>query len=102
MVFRTTPQLGPQLDDVIPVDGVYFDAAGSVMSPKLGARETGSDGHEYVLVKASSAINAASAPGTQVSITEPDMTAAAGAGGFYAPVAGVAKDAYFWARKGAL
>jgi len=110
MVFRTTPQLGPALEDTIAQTGVWFtlptialngELVGPI-SPKLGTRETGSDGHEYVLCQASATIAAAVAPGTQVTITEPAFTAAAGAGGFYAPVGGVADDAYFWARKGAL
>lgn len=99
--FRTTPQLGPNLHQVVDDTNVWYDAANRV-SPKVGTRETGDDGHEYVFVRASAAIAAASAPGTQVSITEPAMTAASGSGGFYAPVAGVASGDYFWARKGAL
>ncbi len=102
MVFRTTPQLGPQLDTVIPLGAVWYETDGAPISPQLGTRETGSDGHIYVLVQASAAIAAAASPGTQVTITEPAMTAATGAGGFYAPVAGVAINGYFWARKGAL
>lgn len=104
MAFRTTPQLGPELEDVIPADEVWFDipGMGTLISPRLGNRETGSDGHEYILVKASAAINAAASPGTQVTITEPAFTAASGAGGFYAPIQGVPNGGFFWARKGAL
>jgi hypothetical protein len=102
MAFRTTPQLGPQLDEVIPLGSVWFEPTGDIISPQLGTRETGSDGHEYILVQASAAIAAAAAPGTAVTITEPAFTAATGAGGFTAPPAGVADDAFFWARKTAL
>lgn len=98
--FRTTPQLGPNLHQTVAEGSVWYDNP-DLVSPKVGTRETGDDGYDYVFVKASAAIAAAAAPGTQVTITEPAMTAAAGAGGFYAPVAGVAIDTYFWARKGA-
>lgn len=99
--FRTTPQLGPNLHQVVDFESVWYDA-GNLVSPKVGTKEVGDDGHDYVLVRASATIAAASAPGTQVTITEPAMTAAAGSGGFYAPVDGVTDDFYFWARKGAL
>lgn len=102
MAFRTTPQLGPQLDDVFT--GIPFYDPPNITSPsyQLGNRETGSDGHDYVWVQASANIAAAAAPGTQVTIDEPAMTAAAGSGGFYAPVEGVTSGQYFHARKGAL
>lgn len=99
--FRTNPSLGPNLHQVLPASGAWFDPKGTV-SPKLGDWSAGDDGHSYVWVKASAAIAAAAAPGTQVTITEPALTAAAGAGGFYAPVAGVVSGGFFWARKAAL
>lgn len=107
MAFRITPSLGPGLETVIPANQVWFDVpgAGTLISPRLGSKNVGSDGKDYVLVQASSAIAAAAAPGTQVTITEPAFTAAAGAGGFYAPnsatnPAGVPSGAFFWARRG--
>ena len=60
--FRTTPQLGPQLDDVFT--GLpYWDMAGvldgttvvqGISSPsyKLGNSEFGDDGREYIWVRA--------------------------------------------------
>ncbi len=104
--FRTSPQLGPNLWQVVPSDGVWYDDDGVTMSPKLLTPEFGDDGHTYVLVRASAAIAAAASPGTQVTITEPAGTAAAGAGGYYAPNStvlpgGVPINAYFWARRGA-
>lgn len=109
MAFRITPSLGPGLETVIPANQVWFDIPGAMtlISPRLGSAVVGSDGHTYVLVQASAAIAAAASPGTQVTITEPAFTAAAGAGGFYAPdssvaPAGVPDDGFFWARKGAL
>lgn len=110
MAFRTTPQLGPQLDDVytsLPYWdgglGVSNGGTGVAPSPKLGTRETGSDGHDYIWVKASAEIASASGNGTQVVIDEPAFTAAAGSGGWYSiPSVTVADQTYFWARKGAL
>lgn len=103
--FRTNPSLGPNLFQKVNASTVWYD--NGKVSPKIGDTSMGDDGHLYVFVQASAAIAAAVAPGTQVTITEPAMTAAAGAGGFYAPnsttlPAGVASGEYFWARKGAL
>lgn len=110
MAYRTTPQLGPQLDDVFT--GVpYWDmglgigtpANGGGPSPALGTRETGSDGHDYIWVQASDNIAAASGNGTQVTVDEPAFTAEAGSGGWYAPPGvAIVDEQYFWARKGAL
>jgi hypothetical protein len=99
--FRTTPQLGPNLYQTVGGTSVWYDPK-NIVSPKVGTRETGDDGHDYVFVQASAAVAAAAAPGTAVTITEPAFTAATGAGGFTAPVAGVASGGYFWARKTAL
>lgn len=101
--FRTTPQLGPQLNEVFT--GLpYWDALANITQPsyKLGNKEVGNDGHDYVWVQASANIAAAASPGTQVAITEPAFTAAAGSGGYYAPVAGVTSGQYFHARKGVI
>lgn len=110
MAFRTTPQLGPQIDEVF-TSMPYWDMGGNLVngnvtgltepSYKLGNRETGSDGHVYIWVRAASAIAALASPGREVAITEPAFTAATGTGGFYAPP-GVAipAGAYFHARKG--
>lgn len=99
--FRTNPSLGPNLSQVVSATGVWYDS-GNKVSPVVGDWSVGDDGHSYIWVRASGTIAAAASPGTQVTITEPAMTAAAGAGGFYAPVAGVASGSYFWARKGTL
>ncbi len=101
--FRTTPQLGPQLDDVFT--GLpYWDMNG-VTSPsyKLGNKEVGNDGHDYIWVQASADIASASGNGTQVVVDEPAFTAAAGSGGWYAPPGvAITSGQYFHARKGAL
>lgn len=105
--FRTTPQLGPQLDDVF--DGLpYWDlalnpnATDVTASYKLGNVERGNDGGEYVWVKASADIAATATTGTQVTITFPAYTVATGAGGWYSPPGvAVPSGAYFHARRGA-
>lgn len=96
--FRTSPQLGPQLNEVFTAMP-YWDNYGNITSPsyKLGNRETGNDSSDYVWVQASAAIAPTASTGTQVTITSTG-TAAAGSGGWYAPVEGVANGAYFHAR----
>lgn len=99
--FRTTPQLGPQLNEAFT--GLpYWDLALPNVtdvepSYKLSNRESGDDGQAYIWVKASAAIAATANTGTQVTVTAAG-TAAAGSGGWYAPPAGVANGAYFHAR----
>jgi len=107
--FRTTPQLGPQLDDVftglpywdgsLGVSGAVTDASPSY---KLGNVEMGNDGGEYFWVKASADIAATATTGTQVTITFPAYTVATGAGGFYTPPAtAITNGQYFHVRRGA-
>lgn len=102
MVFRTTPQLGPQLSDVF--SGIpYYDNNGiTEPSYRLGDKEIGSDGGEYFWVKASADISATATTGTQVALTFPAYTVATGSGGFYTPP-GVAVNNgdYFHVRRGA-
>lgn len=103
MAFRTTPQLGQQLDDV---GANYWDelAGITVPSPKPGNKELGSDGGEYWFVTASANIGATATTGTEVDLTFPAYTVAtkAGAGGFWTPpgVAVTEGDA-LWVRRGA-
>lgn len=110
--FRTTPQLGPQLDDVFT--GLpYWDAHGVVVdgtivsgvtspSYKLGNVEFGDDGREYIWVRASADIAATATTGTQVTITVPAYTVATGAGGFYTPVnTAIVSGQYFHVSRGA-
>lgn len=114
--YRTTPQLGPDLSQVVKVGQAFYDGpgraaggAGQAMSPHTGAIEFGDDGREYMWVEASATITVAAPPGTQLVVTvnasNPRMTVAAGSGGWYAPHTGyytgtlVAGDR-FWAAKG--
>lgn len=106
--FRTTPQLGPDLFQVVRSGQVWYDGAKQIASPETGTIEFGNDGFEYMWVQATGAIAAAAAPGTQVTLTlggTPYGTAAAGAGGWYAPNStnvptALAAGDRFWARKG--
>lgn len=107
--FRTTPQLGPQLDDVF--DGLpYWDQGLGIGTPavdaspsyKLGNKEIGNDGGEYFWVKASANISATANTGTQVTITFPAYTVATGSGGFYTPPGvAITSGQYFHVRRGA-
>lgn len=110
--FRTTPQLGPQLDDVFTgmpywdmfnvTDGATVVSGISSPSYKLGTVEMGSDGGEYFWVQASADIAATATTGTQVTLTFPAYTVATGAGGFYTPVnTAILSGQYFHVRRGA-
>lgn len=109
MAFRTTPQLGPQLDEVsagVPYWdtglGVGTPANGQGPSPQLGTKEIGSDGGEYWWVKASADIDATATTGTQVTITYPAYTVATNTGGFYTkPATAVKAGDCLWVRRGA-
>lgn len=96
MAYRTTPILGPDVDQ--SSTQFYWDMISTDTAPSyaLGTRVTGSDGYEYVYVQAGSSDIS---PATQVQINASTHVATAGAGGFYT-VAAVPKNAYFHARKG--
>lgn len=96
MAFRTSPNLGPDIDQ-FDTDW-WFDLTG-VDSPLPGNPELGSDGHYYVLVKAGAAFATA---GTDVTINETTWVATAGAGGYETPVAAIPINAWFYARSIAL
>ena len=101
--FRTTPQLGPQLNEVFT--GLpYWDNMPNITDPsyKLGNKEVGSDGHDYIWVKASANIAATATTGTQVVITEPAFTVATGTGGYWTkPATAITAGQFFHVRKGA-
>lgn len=101
MVFRTTPQLGQQLDDV---GANYWDQLAGITlpSPMPGNKELGSDGAEYWYVTATADIAATATTGTQVALTFPAYTVATGTGGFYTPPGVAVKDGEaLWVRRGA-
>lgn len=109
MAFRTTPQLGPQLDEVFTglpqwdgALGIQNADTGVTPSYKLGNKEIGSDGGEYFFVKASADIASTANTGTQVTITFPAYTVATGSGGFYTPPGvAITSGQYFHVRRGA-
>lgn len=103
MAFRTTPQLGQQLDDV---GANYWDmlAGITVPSPKPGNKELGSDGGEYWFVTASDDISGTPTTGTEVDLTYPAYTVAtkSGSGGFWTPPGvDVKRGQALWVRRGA-
>jgi len=108
MVYRATPQLGPQLDEAFTAPywdtglGLGTPANGAGPSPALGTKEIGSDGGEYFWVKASADIAGTSSTGTQVSVTFSGWTVATGSGGFYTkPDLAITSGQYLWVRRGA-
>lgn len=99
MVFRITPSLGPDVEQVGPS---YFDAGQPGISYELGTVVRGSDGGEYHWVLASADIAATADTGTQVAITQATHTIATGTGGFYTkPATAVASGEYVHVRRGA-
>lgn len=94
MVFRTSPNLGPDLEQF---DTNYsgWMQPGVKITPELGNPELGSDGHYYVLVQAGATFASA---GTAVTINETTWVATSGAGGYETPVDGIPDGAYFYAR----
>lgn len=87
MVFRITPSLGPDVEQVITAPAFYD--GGNVTSPsyQLGSVVRGSDGGEYYWVKASANISGTATTGTEVDMTFATHSVAtkSGAGGFWTP-----------------
>lgn len=99
MVFRTTPQLGPEIES--KAQKYHWDGENVDVSYRLGNKETGSDGHEYIMVQAGGTL----AANATVTINETTWVATAGAGGFTVPAAltgGVVAGDYFQARRTAI
>lgn len=80
MVYRITPSLGPDVEQVGPL---YFDNGQPGVSYELGSVVRGSDGGEYHYVRAAGTIAATAATGTQVTLAFPANTITTGTGGFY-------------------
>lgn len=95
MPYSITPSVGIDLKYVGAKP--YYDGNSPTPTPKLGTKVVGDDGHNYVFVQASANINAS----TAIVITEPAMTAAAGAGAFSTQGTAVTSGQYFWARANA-
>ena len=108
--FRTTHNLGPELDrvyDAMPFwDSHLGVSSGGVAnaeaSYRLGNVEMASDGGELIWVRASAGIAPTATTGTQVTITFPGYTVATGAGGFFTPPnTTITTGQYFHVRRGA-
>lgn len=99
MAFRTTPNLGPDLEQFDTSYAGWQLPTGIDISPLPGNPELGSDGHYYVLVRAGAAFASAN---TAITINETTWVATAGAGGYVTPVASIPINAYFYARSKAL
>lgn len=104
MVFRITPSLGPDVEQVITAPAFYD--GGNVTSPsyQLGSVVRGSDGGEYYWVQASADIAATPTTGTEVDMTFSTHSVAtkAGAGGFWtAPATAVKEGQFLHVRRGA-
>ncbi len=99
MVFRTTPQLGPALED--KAAKFFWDFQPGVdVSYRLGNTEVGSDGHDYTLVQAASTL----AAGATFGINETTWQTTTGST-HAVPAAitgGVVSGDYFHARKAVL
>jgi hypothetical protein len=113
--FRMNPSLGPDLNQIVKKDQVWYAGAGrgaagagQIASPQLGDIAFGDNGREYMWVQASATITVAADPGTQVAVTvtAPDnITVATGSGGWYAPHTGfysgtLVSGDRFWVAKG--
>lgn len=96
MAYSTSHHLGININYVGAKP--WYDINGSTMSPAVGSKVAGNDGHTYVLVTASAGI----APSTAIVITEPAMTAAGGAGAYSTQGTAVLTGQFFWARSNAL
>jgi hypothetical protein len=99
MVFRTSPQLGPELE--MKAQKFHWDGDNVDVSYRLGNKEVGSDGHNYILVQAAGTL----AANATVTINETTWVATAGAGGYTVPAGltgGVVAGDYFHARVTAL
>jgi len=103
MAFCASPQLGPALSAVLDPStyGVWMENTGKIGSPKPLAKVVGSDGIEYIFVKAGGSINAS----TQIAIDSAGVATTGGSSGFYtqaSPSGGVVSGQFFWAKKAAV
>src|SRR3546814_10660938 len=100
MAFRTTPQLGPALDAVIPAGDVWYDipGKGTIGSPQLGTKEFGSDGREYIWVQAGGNIAAT----TQIALSAAFEAITGGSTGYFTQGTAVDDGDLFWACQGTI
>lgn len=98
MVFRSTPQLGPELE--AKAQKFHWDGENVDVSYRLGNTEKGTDGHDYTLVQAASTL----AAGADFGINETTWQTTTGTTHEVPPglTGGVVAGDYFHARKIAL
>ncbi len=101
--FRITPSLGPDLTQVYPTGGTFYDGVPTASpSYQVGSVVRGVDGGEFHFVTASADIAATASTGTQVTLTQATHTVATGSGGFYTPAGVAIKNGdSFHVRRGA-
>jgi hypothetical protein len=96
MGIASTPSLGLSTNAngglVGPIP--FWDEGRNVPSPQPGSVVTGADGAKYILAKATGVIP----PNTNVVLTEPAMTVAAGAGDWYSQTSAIPINNYAWFR----
>ncbi|MGU3399151.1 hypothetical protein ACLBWS_05320 [Brucellaceae bacterium D45D] len=96
MSYRITPTLGPDVEQ--HEEKYYWDLnSNGQPSYALGTKVVGSDGHDYIHVRAGADL----AKDAAVQIDEATFVATAGSGGFTAPVAVKSGEA-FHAKRTAL
>ncbi len=96
MPFRITPSLGPDLEQHALQN--YWDLGFTTPTYDLGTKVIGSDGHEYVYVKAAANFSSAA---TGLSINESTWVASEDVSDpvWQTPVASILADEFFHARK---
>src|SRR5690606_41548959 len=102
MAFRTTPQLGPQLDQVVDDKNVWYEGLPQVGSPQVGVTVQGSDGHDYIWLKNNSGAQLTASARFNVSDDGNFTVAANGTGAWVAPAAAVPAGDFFWGKRFAL
>lgn len=96
MAFETAPQLGPNLTAIIKDGQAWYDipGKGKIASPQYLTKTTGSDGKNYIWVKAGGAI----AANTQVAISDAGVATSGGTSGYFTQGTAIVSGDSFWAR----
>ena len=99
MPFRTSHGLGPDLEQTVDPENVWYDHP-DVVSPQEGVPELGSDGHSYVWVQNGGSALTADA---RINISDDgEFTVSTSGTGTYQAIVDVPANHWFWARKFAL
>lgn len=98
MVHRITPSLGPDLEQFAAQNYWDINAPSTDPSYELGTKVIGSDGHEYVYVKAGANFSSAET-GLEINETTWVATADESAPLWETPVDGIVSGDFFHARR---